>query len=495
MPFDYNAAFCSLGVGMPDDIARLKEAGFYREAIARIDKYLAEDWTATQNGADNVTANSPVNPAPHGLDAQRQALMVQREIMRRLPEEYCLTRDEAIARMQQLVAGFTPAEFTALEEDNRIDWRFVEGEKRYLYRFAETLTATDPALHARLLEPQPDNTAARQHRRRIHEQMKQTGSASARISLKTGVGMSDEAFANALASAKAAGRDSVHVRAWLPLPAACPAQSDIVLESFSVPPTHIAAETAPQRTAYWEADLTENCFFTAEYSYTSTARYAVPEAVADAMPEQPEDDFAEDLQEQAPHIVFTPYLRALAAQLTQGLTDPAQKARRFYDYITLNVHYHYQPCYFVLDCLPDHCARDRRGDCGIMALTFITLCRIAGIPARWQSGLAVAPDRCGCHDWARFYLPDKGWLYADCSYGASMARSGDEEMRQHYFGSLDPGRMVANRVFQGRFDPPMYGFRADPYDNQTGEIEVDGMGLHGEQLRTEKQTMRYIELE
>ena len=39
-----------------------------------------------------------------------------------------------------------------------------------------------------------------------------------------------------------------------------------------------------------------------------------------------------------------------------------------------------------------------------MALTFITLCRIAGIPARWESGFAVAPGDAGCHDWARFYV-------------------------------------------------------------------------------------------
>lgn len=39
--------------------------------------------------------------------------------------------------------------------------------------------------------------------------------------------------------------------------------------------------------------------------------------------------------------------------------------------------------------------------------------------------------------------------------------------------------MVANRAFQAAFDPPMLGFRADPYDNQTGEVEADGAGLWG----------------
>ena len=129
--------------------------------------------------------------------------------------------------------------------------------------------------------------------------------------------------------------------------------------------------------------------------------------------------------------------------------------------------------------------------CGIMALTFITLCRLVGIPAQWQSGLSVSLTGVGCHDWAMFYIAPKGWMYADCSFGASMARQGDEKMRRHYFGSLDTGRMVANRAFEAPFDPPMTGFRSDPYDNQSGECEVDGVGLYGDALDTRKELVNY----
>ena len=44
-----NACLASLNLGLPDDVRRLKEAGYYTEAIACIDTYLAEDWTKTQN--------------------------------------------------------------------------------------------------------------------------------------------------------------------------------------------------------------------------------------------------------------------------------------------------------------------------------------------------------------------------------------------------------------------------------------------------------------
>ena len=133
--------------------------------------------------------------------------------------------------------------------------------------------------------------------------------------------------------------------------------------------------------------------------------------------------------------------------------------------------------------------------CLLVPLLFILLCRIAGIPARWESGFAVAPGDAGCHDWARFYVAPKGWMYADCSYGASMARRGDEVLRRHYFGSLDTGRMVANSAFEAPFDPPMLGFRSDPYDNQSGEMEADGVGLYGDDTVTTKEVLKFEEVE
>ena len=434
-----NACLASLNLGLPDDVRRLKEAGYYTEAIARIDAYLAEDWTKTQNQPVQPGGPLPENPTPHGVDAMRDALLAQREILRRLPLDYTVPEAQALELLQDLVRDVTPEEFRALDRAGAMDWRFVEGEKRYIRSFAETLLATHPELAARQIDP-PQQHPSWERYEPEHEQMVRTGAVSA----------------------------------------------DITLDSFTEPPTCIAPEDAAQRTAYWEADLAENRPFGAVYSYRTTARYADPLHMQ-ADPVQP--DF--DTQEELPHLEFTPYLRALAAQLTQGLTDPMQKAKRIYDYVTLNTHYHYQPPYFVQENITDGCAHNRRGDCGVMAATFIVLCRLAGIPAQWQSGLVVRREMVGCHDWAAFYIAPHGWMYADCSAGASMARAGNEKMRLHYFGNLDTGRMVANRALCAPFDPPMCSFRADPCDNQVGEVEADGVGLYGEQLQWSQTLRRY----
>ena len=68
---DWNETLRSLNVGLPDDVERLKAAGYYEEAIARIDAYLAEDWTMTQNSPTARACaptwmSSPRTPPPTG---------------------------------------------------------------------------------------------------------------------------------------------------------------------------------------------------------------------------------------------------------------------------------------------------------------------------------------------------------------------------------------------------------------------------------------------
>ena len=44
------------------------------------------------------------------------------------------------------------------------------------------------------------------------------------------------------------------------------------------------------------------------------------------------------------------------------------------------------------------------------------------------------------------------------------------------------------------FDPPMCSFRADPCDNQVGEMEVDGVGLYGQQVETTQEIVKHQEV-
>ena len=442
-------------VGLPEDILRMKHHGDYENAIRLIDIRLQDE-------------NLP--------KSLRCCLQVQREMMVRMPVEFPYTYDEALAMIRQHIPDFTKEEFDRIIAQRKIRWSYVNGQFRIFTRFFASLVKAYPGFAQRAKQSLPGVESAVGGVPLLDYsmgKMKQSGSMTNRIRIRASVKLKDEQF-----------KPGMFIRAHLPIPSACQQQKDIRIEKFFPESGQIAPEDAHQRTICWEENMEENHEFWVEYSYTHTACYTNLEGMT-AVPGV--YDF--DLQEQAPHIVFTPYIRALVEELTDGITDPLQKARIFYDFITENMSYTYMPSYFLLDSIPDACAQNFNGDCGVFALLFLTLCRCAGIPAQWQSGFAAEPDFCGGHDWVRFYVEPQGWLFADCSYGVAARRNGNEERRKFYFGNLDPYRMVANDAFQVDFTVAKEFWRADPYDNQVGEMESAQKGFSYEEYQRSKEIL------
>jgi len=429
-----NDDFQQLNVPLPADVARRKAAGDLEGAARLIGCCLERD------------------PSPE-LAAR---LRVEQLRLERLEEDYPFTRAQALAMVRAEWPDFTEAQFDALVDNGRIDWRYIRGEERYLDRFLPCLRLY-PREAPGLRGEETDNT----QRDAMLQRMEAEGELTALITLK------------ATLRAKV-GVEGKPVQAWLPVPAACPQQSGIEILD-ATPGARLAPDSAPARTIYWEGVGLNS--FEVTYRYRHRAVYTDPLTLP-CDPVQP----CFDTREQPPHIVFTPYLRDLARQVTQGCATPVEKAWRIYEYVTGNVDYRFQPAYLQLDSIADSCARELRGDCGVMALLFITLCRIAGVPARWQSGLSARPGHVGPHDWAMFYVAPHGWLWADPSFGSSARRNGEQARRRHYFGSLDPWRMVANSAFQAPLTPPDSAYRQDPYDNQLGEMTVNGRGLSAPEM-------------
>lgn len=448
-----NHLFACLNIGLPEDILRLKMNGNFERAVQLIDARL-------EKGLTEPLAN---------------CMRAEREIMLRLPGEYPYTKKQALALVQKEIPDFTEQELDALVRAGRIDWIFLEGQERFLSSFFATLKKTDAGIALRAgLNAQA--AGEEQLLDRSLRLIQTNGSFGCRIRLRASVRIADEAF-----------RPGKKVRVWLPVPAVCRQQSNIKILSSSPEITFLAPEDAPQRTAYFEEVMQENHPFAVEYEYDSTIHRARPGSAEDA-------PAPEDFAEHAPHILFTPYLRQLCKTLCQGKKTDLEKAQSFYDFITTSVKYAYVREYFGLTSIAEHCAKSLSGDCGVQAVLFITLCRCAGIAARWQSGLCARPGYAGPHDWAEFYAQPFGWLYADPSFGGGANRVGDERRRRFYFGGLDPYRMVANRAFYADFQPPSQGFRADPYDSQSGEIEVEGRGLRYEEYERTRELLTLEEL-
>lgn len=458
-----NDAIRHLHVGLPADIRRREAMGDFEGAIRLIDRHLQED------------------RLPEPL---KNSLIAQRERIDRLELDYPHSRTDALAILRKHIPDFAESEFDELVDAGRIGWLCVRGEIRYIECFFDTLIKTEPAIAARAglnADGSPaavPSAAPADLRDYCARRMKEAGSLACRIRIRASIQLRDEHFT-----------PGMFLRVHLPIPAACEQQSDICIEEVCPAGGSLDREDAEQRTVCWEGCFDENPEFSVVYSYVHTARYTDTAALhpADTQP-----DFA--TEEQPPHILFTPYIRELTAAVTEGASHSLEKARRIYDFITGNMKYSFMPAYFSLENIAESCARNFTGDCGVFALLFITMCRCAGIPAEWQSGLAAEPAFCGSHDWARFYIAPYGWLYADVSYGTGAARMGNESRRQFYFGNLDPHRMVANRAFQAPLTPDKTHWRADPYDNQVGEIESSHRGFRTREFIAAQQILLHEEL-
>ncbi len=455
-----NNTFEYLSIGLPEDIQRRKIYGDFEGALRLIDLRL-----------ENEGTSYPL----------RQCLTVQKEIIRRLPNDYPYTKEEALEKIQTKVPDFTMDELDALIDTNQVSWIYLRGEMHIFAGFFSTLLKTNHDFAKRAgisLSGSESDLSEPKHSANMRSKLKTDGSFSNRIRMKAWIQLKDEHF-----------KPGMKVKVHLPIPADCYEQSDIVIEEIFPAGGSIAPSDAPQRTVCWQETMKENHPFSVEYSYTYTATFHDTNVESDVVDTAAQPNFY--TEEKQPHIAFTPYIKALAESLTKGVASPMEKARIFYDFITLNMRYTFMPQYFVLESIAEMCARNYTGDCGVFALLFITLCRCAGIPARWQSGLVAEPDFVGAHDWARFYVAPYGWFFADPSYGLSAARSGDEERRKFYFGNIDSFRMIANNEFQASFTIDKDHWRADPYDNQYGEFESDERGFDSCDLRYDCEMIKY----
>lgn len=405
----------------------------------------------------------------------KERLDFERHRMEILKKEYIYTYDDALKMAQEKIKDFTKEELDNLKDQRYADWIYIDGKVMFHLMFLENISKVSKQ---RLIN-QDNNDKRSMLLDEIVDDMIEKGEKRYFIHVKTGVKLKKEG-----------SRINETVRVHLPIPQNAIQIRNIKILNTSHKPKVISLETYPQRTIYFEEKVKGEDVFTVEYSYENHVKYTELdyEKVSDVQPKFYTEEWL-------PHIAFTPFLVDLAKEIVGNETNPLRKARKIYDYITKNVQYSYVRPYVAILSIPEYAAYNLKGDCGVQALLFITLCRIAGIPARWQSGLYVNPYSIGCHDWAQFYVEPYGWLFADLSFGGSAYRNNNGKRWNFYFGNLDPFRMVANSAFQYEFLPKKNFLRSDPYDNQIGEVEyLDEAVYSGDEFESIKEIIDIHEI-
>jgi transglutaminase-like putative cysteine protease len=207
-----------------------------------------------------------------------------------------------------------------------------------------------------------------------------------------------------------------------------------------------------------------------EYDVVRHERVALnpaPHLTATALPKK---ERQEDLQPDA-LVPITGLPADLAAKVTEGKTQPLDKARAIYDYVFTTMKYDKSGTGWGHGDVLYACDA-KKGNCTDFHSLFIAMARSQGIPARFEIGFPLPPDKnsaeiAGYHCWSDFYVDGKGWIPVDISEAWKHP-----EKRAYFFGSHDVNRVQFSMGRDLRLSPSQEGkplnYFVYPY------VEVDG---------------------
>ena len=161
----------------------------------------------------------------------------------------------------------------------------------------------------------------------------------------------------------------------------------------------------------------------------------------------------------------------LAVRVAQGLSQPLDKARAIYDYVFTTMRYDKTGTGWGHGDVLYACDA-KKGNCTDFHSLFIAMARSQGIPARFEIGFPLPPDKhsaeiAGYHCWSDFWIDGKGWIPVDISEAWKH-----QEKRDYFFGSHDVNRIQFSMGRDLRLSPPQDGkplnYFVYPY------VEVDG---------------------
>jgi len=161
----------------------------------------------------------------------------------------------------------------------------------------------------------------------------------------------------------------------------------------------------------------------------------------------------------------------LAIKVTQGKSDTLDKARAIYDYVFTTMKYDKTGTGWGHGDVLYACDA-KKGNCTDFHSLFIAMARSEGIPARFEIGFPLPPDKhsseiAGYHCWSDFYVDGKGWIPVDISEAWKHP-----EKRDYFFGSHDVNRVQFTLGRDLKLSPAQDGkplnYFVYPY------VEVDG---------------------
>lgn len=453
------------------------------------------EFSAARRMIDNWTNHSEEEETILSSD-QLRVLKMQSEWMRRVAKDYGLNRRDLLSQLQRRMEGATERELNGWIEEGRFDQRIIDGELKFIRPSISNLYFRYPELNARRV-PKPNPKGYQEKLLRDARQVQALAASEKSFQVAP---VDYEILMQLTVQANVTDPGEI-IRAWAPIPRGLPSQSDF--EWVETRPAYQSVESPDSliRSVYFELPAIQNhpTIFELRYKYTARASWFPVLKTDEAsnwkwksgMSSAPQKWSSSELApylEEARHVEFSDGMRRQVNKIVGELDTPALKAKAIYDWIRNNIQYSYAREYSTIKNISGYCLEKGYGDCGQEALLMITMLRMEGIPARWQSGWYIFPGYETIHDWIEIYLEPFGWVPCDpymgiyaTQYGTHLTAEEQEELAGFYFGGLDPYRMAANSDHCQKLEPAKLDWRSDDVDFQRGEIESGGKNIYFDQ--------------
>ncbi|WP_340674184.1 transglutaminase-like domain-containing protein [Microbulbifer salipaludis] len=402
-------------------------------------------------------------------------LAFEAERMRRIEMEFTIPPEQLLTSIRRYIPDATEEDLSRWNTAGLLEYKIINGEQRYFNKAAYNLVHISDEAAARTADYRRFTDRAPLYRLHPHHSAVIEAHTGGEAPLRQRL-----AITYSLTVDADAVPDGETLRAWIPFPKELPGRQENITLLNSTPAEHqLAPADTPQRTIYFEKTARAGVptEFSVEYAFDSLSRYfSIDPAKTEPVDGQALSAF---LEERTPHIQFTPELRALSQRIVGDETNPYRIAQKLFTHVD-QIPWAGAREYSTIRNISQYAAHAGHADCGQQTLLLITLMRMNGIPARWQSGWEFSPESFDTmHDWGEFYLAPYGWMPMDVTHG--VLESASDAERWFYLGGLDSYRLIFNTDYSQPFTPAKHHFRSETVDSQRGEVEWRGGNLYFDQ--------------
>jgi len=397
------------------------------------------------------------------------------DLAARIKADFTLSGPDFEILLKRELGAFSSSDRENWEHNNWLEYKIIDGKKHYFKRAVSNLKlileSKQPIRERdQRIGNDPQSLFCLENSRKVIRSAEADGKPLLPVKMK---------ITYTLTVNPDAVPDGELLRCWLPWPHENHNRQSNVKLVNTVPDRHfIAPDTVEQRSLYLEQMAVKGkpTIFELQFEYVSRAQYFDPDMLKISAVDTTTAIFKKFTAEQYPQILFTNDIKRLSDSIVMGVSNPVEKVRKIYYWINDHIIWTGALEYSIIPFIPGYVLANKRGDCGMQTLLFMTMARYQHIPVKWQSGWMMHPHAVNLHDWCEVYYDGTGWVPLDMSF--NLQKSGDIREKEFYISGIDAYRLIVNDGIGSRLVPVKKYPRSEPFDFQRGEVEWRGGNLY-----------------